>query len=304
MAAAETDPEMGAFLEDEAAAGRGAGRGPAGEARGISWCRRIPNDGKDLIVEIRAGAGGQEAALWAGELFEMYRRFAERHRWKTEVLASSPERPRRVQGGLARGPRQGRLRPAEARVGRAPRAARARHRVLGADPHLDRDGGRAARGRGGRGRDAPRGSQDRRLPLERPGRAVGQHHRLRGAHRAPAHRDQDRVSGGALAAAEPGEGDALPPRASPAEALRTRRRPRRRPRAVPSWARATVPRRSAPTTSPTAGSPTIASSTRRTSCRTCWRAARSSTGSSTVELGRARRAALGRGRGGALRPAR
>src|SRR5262249_1283575 len=49
-----------------------------------------PNEGKDVIVEIRAGAGGQEAALWAGDLFEMYRRLAERHRWKTEVLASSP----------------------------------------------------------------------------------------------------------------------------------------------------------------------------------------------------------------------
>jgi peptide chain release factor 1 len=49
-----------------------------------------PNEGKDVIVEIRAGAGGQEAALWAGDLFEMYRRLAERHRWKTEVLSSSP----------------------------------------------------------------------------------------------------------------------------------------------------------------------------------------------------------------------
>jgi peptide chain release factor 1 len=49
-----------------------------------------PHDGKDLIVEIRAGAGGREAALWAGELFEMYRRLAERHRWRTDVLASSP----------------------------------------------------------------------------------------------------------------------------------------------------------------------------------------------------------------------
>ena len=47
-----------------------------------------PNDGKDLIVEIRAGAGGEEAALWAGELFEMYRRLAERRRWKTEVLST------------------------------------------------------------------------------------------------------------------------------------------------------------------------------------------------------------------------
>jgi peptide chain release factor 1 len=49
-----------------------------------------PNEGKDLILEVRAGAGGEEAALWAGDLLEMYRRLAERHRWKTDVLASSP----------------------------------------------------------------------------------------------------------------------------------------------------------------------------------------------------------------------
>src|SRR6266508_2281380 len=49
-----------------------------------------PNDERDVIVEIRAGAGGEEAALWAGELFEMYRHFAERHGWKTEVLSASP----------------------------------------------------------------------------------------------------------------------------------------------------------------------------------------------------------------------
>jgi peptide chain release factor 1 len=49
-----------------------------------------PNEGKDVIVEIRGGTGGEEAALWAGDLFEMYRRLAERHRWKTEVIASSP----------------------------------------------------------------------------------------------------------------------------------------------------------------------------------------------------------------------
>ena len=49
-----------------------------------------PNDDKDVVVEIRAGTGGQEAALWAGELFEMYRRYAERRKWKTDVLSSSP----------------------------------------------------------------------------------------------------------------------------------------------------------------------------------------------------------------------
>jgi peptide chain release factor 1 len=45
-----------------------------------------PNDDKNAIVEIRAGVGGDEAALFAGDLLRMYIRYAERHRWKTEML--------------------------------------------------------------------------------------------------------------------------------------------------------------------------------------------------------------------------
>lgn len=45
-----------------------------------------PNDGKDIIVEIRAGAGGDEAALFAAELFRMYSHYAEERRWKIEVV--------------------------------------------------------------------------------------------------------------------------------------------------------------------------------------------------------------------------
>ena len=45
-----------------------------------------PNDEKNVIVEIRSGAGGDEAALFAGDLFRMYMRYAERRRWKTEIL--------------------------------------------------------------------------------------------------------------------------------------------------------------------------------------------------------------------------
>ena len=48
------------------------------------------NDEKDTIVEIRAGVGGDEAAIFAGDLFKMYERFAEARGWKTEVLSSSP----------------------------------------------------------------------------------------------------------------------------------------------------------------------------------------------------------------------
>lgn len=45
-----------------------------------------PNDNRSVIVEIRGGAGGEEAALFAGDLFRMYTRYSERHHWKSEIL--------------------------------------------------------------------------------------------------------------------------------------------------------------------------------------------------------------------------
>jgi peptide chain release factor 1 len=50
---------------------------------------RDPNDDKNVILEIRAGTGGAEASLFAAELFRMYSRYAERHRWKVETLSMS-----------------------------------------------------------------------------------------------------------------------------------------------------------------------------------------------------------------------
>ena len=49
-----------------------------------------PNDEKDTIVEIRAGVGGDEAGIFAGDLFKMYERFIAQKGWKSEVLSSSP----------------------------------------------------------------------------------------------------------------------------------------------------------------------------------------------------------------------
>ncbi len=49
-----------------------------------------PRDSKNIIVEIRAGTGGEEAGLFAGDLFRMYRRYAEREGWRLEILSSSP----------------------------------------------------------------------------------------------------------------------------------------------------------------------------------------------------------------------
>ena len=51
---------------------------------------RDPNDGKDVILEVKAGEGGEESALFAGDLLRMYLRYAERVGWKTEVLDSHP----------------------------------------------------------------------------------------------------------------------------------------------------------------------------------------------------------------------
>ena len=49
-----------------------------------------PNDGKDVLMEIKSGEGGSESALFAGDLLRMYQRFAERHNWKTELLDATP----------------------------------------------------------------------------------------------------------------------------------------------------------------------------------------------------------------------
>src|SRR5215472_11501006 len=50
---------------------------------------RDPSDARDVILEVKAGEGGEESALFAGDLVRMYLRFAERHGWKTEILGST-----------------------------------------------------------------------------------------------------------------------------------------------------------------------------------------------------------------------
>ena len=49
-----------------------------------------PNDDKNVVLEVRAGTGGEEASLFAADIFRMYLRFAEARRWKTEILSSHP----------------------------------------------------------------------------------------------------------------------------------------------------------------------------------------------------------------------
>ena len=86
MRDADADEELRAMAHDE------VGRLEADEARLIEELKvlllpRDPADDGDVILEIRAGAGGEEAALFASELLRLYLRYAERHRWTAEVMS-------------------------------------------------------------------------------------------------------------------------------------------------------------------------------------------------------------------------
>lgn len=62
----------------------------AEQALKILLLPKDPNDDKNIVLEIRAGTGGEEAALFVSDLFRMYSRYAERHSWKVEILSSNP----------------------------------------------------------------------------------------------------------------------------------------------------------------------------------------------------------------------
>ena len=83
------DPEMKSFAEAEAKAAREKMDRLEEELQRLLLPRN-PNDERNIFVEIRAGTGGDESALFAGDLFRMYARYAERHGWGVEVLSSNP----------------------------------------------------------------------------------------------------------------------------------------------------------------------------------------------------------------------
>src|SRR5205085_1039770 len=89
LAAQEQDPEMTTYLRKEAEEAGARAEALSAKLEEL-LVPRDPNDDKDVVVEIRAGTGGEEAALWAGDLLELYRHFAERRGWKSDVLGSSP----------------------------------------------------------------------------------------------------------------------------------------------------------------------------------------------------------------------
>ena len=89
MAREENDPEMRAMAEQEYDAQQAMASRLEADLR-LLLLPKDPNDDKSVIVEIKAGEGGEESALFAGDLFRMYQRYAERRGYKTEVLSSQP----------------------------------------------------------------------------------------------------------------------------------------------------------------------------------------------------------------------
>ncbi len=82
------DPEMKDFAADEIASARERLETLEASLQTL-LLPKDPNDDRNLLLEIRAGAGGDESALFAGDLLRMYTRFAERRRWQVEIMSES-----------------------------------------------------------------------------------------------------------------------------------------------------------------------------------------------------------------------
>ena len=84
----QKDPEMRELARAEEGQ-LGVEQGRLEERLTLLLLPKDPNDDKNIMLEIRAGTGGEEAALFAADLYRMYGRFAERRRWKVEVVSMS-----------------------------------------------------------------------------------------------------------------------------------------------------------------------------------------------------------------------
>src|ERR1700690_2136972 len=85
---ADPDPDVKAMAQEELSTLEPQ-VAPVEEALKVLLLPKDPNDEKNVILELRAGTGGDEAALFVAEVFRMYMRFAEQHKWKVEVLSQT-----------------------------------------------------------------------------------------------------------------------------------------------------------------------------------------------------------------------
>ena len=133
----------------------------------LALVEKDPADEKDVIVEIRPGVGGDEAAFWAADLYRMLNRYAERRGFKAETLSTSENEAGGFKEIVFAVKGQGaysvfKFEGGTHRVQRVPETE-SQGRI-----HVHRDGRGHARGRGHRGGHPGEGPEDRRLPLDRP----------------------------------------------------------------------------------------------------------------------------------------
>ena len=147
------------------------------------------NDDRNVFLEIRAGTGGDESALFAADLFRMYARYAERNRWKVEIVSESPSELGGYKEVIARVVGDGayaklKFESGGHRVQRVPA-----DRGAGPHPYVRVHGRRAAGGRSDRRhRDQSRRAAHRHVPRVRSWRAAREQDRFGGAHHASADR--------------------------------------------------------------------------------------------------------------------
>ena len=267
--------------EDESFAARGGGARPARRHTAEERLRQLlvprdPSDGKDVLLEIKSGEGGEESALFAGDLLRMYTRYAETRGWSTEILdatesdlggyksvtvavkakgtpepGEAPYALLKFEGGVHRVQRvpvtesQGRVHTSAAGVLVMPEAEPVDVQVEDKDLRID-----VFRSSGPGGQSVNTTDSAVRI-THLPDRDRGQ------------------LPEREVAAAEPRPGDAHP--AGPAARRRPRRRPAPRP-ATPAarrCARSTARSGSAPTTTRRTGSPTTAPATSPTTSTGC-----------------------------------
>ena len=83
-----TDPDMREFADAEVKAGKAKLESLEADLQ-KQLLPKDPNDDKNIFIEVRGGTGGDESALFAGDLFRMYTRYAERNRWQVEIISES-----------------------------------------------------------------------------------------------------------------------------------------------------------------------------------------------------------------------
>ncbi|PAV46873.1 peptide chain release factor 1 [Pseudomonas sp. HAR-UPW-AIA-41] len=84
----DSDPDLREMAEEEVASARNS-LAELEDSLQRMLLPRDPNDGRNVYLEIRAGTGGDEAAIFSGDLFRMYSRYAERQGWRVEILSAS-----------------------------------------------------------------------------------------------------------------------------------------------------------------------------------------------------------------------